>query len=49
MNAVQSAVDQLAQALTDSDRFNGGTIEKDRIQYAMRLLMETDEYKETRR
>jgi len=46
MNAIQSAVDQLAQALTDADRFNNGTVEKDRIQYAMRLLMETDEYKE---
>jgi len=49
MNAIQSAVDQLAQALTDSDRRNGGEIERDRIQYAMRLLMETDEYKNKRR
>lgn len=49
MNAIQSAVDQLAQALTDADRSNDVVIDvhtKDRIQYAMRLLMETDEYKE---
>lgn len=48
MNAIQSAVDQLAQALTDADRSNK-VIDKhtrDRIQYTMRLLMETDEYKE---
>ena len=51
MNAVQSAVDQLAQALTDADRSNDVVIDvhtRDRIQYAMRLLMETDEYKETK-
>ncbi len=46
MNVIQSAVDQLAQALTDADRSNK-VIDKhtrDRIQYTMRLLMETDEY-----
>ena len=51
MNAIQSAVDQLAQALTDADRSNDVVIDvhtRDRIQYAMRLLMETDEYKETK-
>jgi len=49
MNAVQGAVNQLAQALTDADRFNDGVIERDRIQYAMRILMETYEYKKNER
>lgn len=48
MNAIQSAVDQLGQALTDADRFNNGIIEGDRVQYAMRILMKTDEYKKER-
>lgn len=35
---VKQAIDQLGQALTDADSHNGGVIERDRIQYAMRLL-----------
>ena len=48
MNVIQSAVDQLAQALTDADNSNKVIDEhtRDRIQYTMKLLMETDEYKE---
>jgi hypothetical protein len=36
---VECAIDQLGQALSDADRYNGGVICKERIQYAMRLLM----------
>ena len=48
MNAIQDAVDQLAQTLTDADTSNKVIDEhtRDRIQYTIRLLMETDEYKE---
>ena len=38
-DSVKQAIDQLGQALTDADRGNGLDDQRDRIQYAMRLLM----------
>ena len=42
-NNVRNAIDQLGQALNDADSHNGGVIEKDRIRYAMRLLMDRED------
>tara|TARA_R110001632_G_C11026782_1_gene381285 strand:+ start:274 stop:495 length:222 start_codon:yes stop_codon:yes gene_type:complete len=42
-DAVKCAIDQLGQALSDADRHNDGIICKERIQYAMRLLMDQEE------
>jgi len=41
-DAVKCAIDQLGQALSDADRHDG-IICKERIQYAMRLLMDQEE------
>lgn len=40
---VKQAIDQLGQALTDADRGNGLDDQRDRIQYAMRLLMDRED------
>ena len=44
-NNVREAIDQLGQALTDADSHNGGLLDdqRDRIQYAMRLLMDRED------
>lgn len=36
---INDAIDQLGQALCNADWHNKGVIEKDRIQFAMRILM----------
>jgi len=41
-DAVKCAIDQLGQALSDADKHDG-IICKERIQYAMRLLMDQEE------
>ena len=36
---INDTIDQLGQALSNADWHNKGVIEKDRIQFAMRILM----------